>query len=327
MNTAILASLIFTGIAIPAFLLLNRLLDPDRQRLRRLAREHELDRERSLLPEAWIQSLASMTPGVRATGAEELRRLLRAAGYDRPTALQEYRAFRLLAILLSLGIAGFLGAVAPAGMVPSIAIAGVLAGLLAFSVPRAIITVQARARSQAIARGLPLAMDLMAISLQSGLDPINSARRVSDAVDRSYPELSSELRGVYQVAQFQTMERGWQYLADRVPTEEVRNLCSIMVQSERVGSDAATALTEFSNSYRANARLRAESQANRASFWMLFPTISCLFVASAIVLLGPVLYQFATGGATAQRVRDIQQNATDRLKSFRATPRSNTQPR
>ena len=241
--------------------------------------------------------------------------------------VQEYRALRLLAILLALGIAGFFGAVAPAGMVPSIAFGGVLAALLAFSVPRAIITVQARARSQAIARGLPLAMDLMAISLQSGLDPINSARRVSDAVDRSYPELSSELRGVYQVAQFQTMERGWQHLADRVPTEEVRNLCSIMVQSERVGSDAATALTEFSNSYRANARLRAESQANRASFWMLFPTISCLFVASAIVLLGPVLYQFATGGGNAQRVRDIQQNATDRLKSFRATPPANSQAR
>jgi tight adherence protein C len=325
MDNTVLTGLIFVGIAVPAFLLFARVLDPERRRLRRLVRDQYLDRGRSLLPEPWLQALEAMTPGVRRGGADDLRQLLRSAGYDRPTAVQEYRAVRLLLILLALGIAGLLGAVAPASYLPSIALAGLIAALLAFSVPRAIIAMQGRARTQAISRGLPLAMDLMAISLQSGLDPTNAARRVSLAVERAYPELSAELRDVYQVAQLQTMERGWKHLADRVPTEEVRNLCSIMVQSERVGSDAASALTEFSNSYRASARLRAESQANRASFWMLFPTISCLFVASAIMLLGPVVYQFFTGGDSAQAVRDIQKRSTDRIKAFRATPETNTQ--
>ena len=180
---------------------------------------------------------------------------------------------------------------------------------------------QAKSRGHSIARGLPIAMDLMAVCLQAGLDPVNAVGKVASSLRRAYPELSGEFRRVFQIAQLHSMQTGWEQLANRVPSEEVRNLCSIMKQSERVGSDAASALIEHANGFRLQTRQRAEAQANRTSFWMLFPTITCLFVAAAIVLIGPVFHQFITGGASVQKIQELQNRSTSKVESFRGNAR------
>ncbi len=109
MDSGLLFGLVFGGIAIPTFWLLNRLLDPQRDRLRRLAQDFETDRGHSLLSGAWVAGLAALTPGIRPGGQRDLEQLLRAGGATSPTAAQEYRAVRLLAILIALGVAGALG--------------------------------------------------------------------------------------------------------------------------------------------------------------------------------------------------------------------------
>jgi hypothetical protein len=39
-------------------------------------------------------------------------------------------------------------------------------------------------------------------------------------------------------------------------------------------------------------RQRAETQANRTSFWMLFPTVGCFLLAAALLIVGPVFLEF-----------------------------------
>ena len=321
MNSPIVMSTIFVGITVPLFLYLNRLLDPDRDRLRRMSQGQSVERTRFSLPDSLVDALGSRFLNRGSNPTQELQKVLRTAGYDHPLALEQFRTIRFLLVLLCLGVTGLLGVIVPDPQLLTVLVGGLIALILVFSLPRLIIEMQAKARGHAIARGLPLAMDLMAVSLQAGLDPVHSAGKVSTSLRRAYPELSEEFRRVFQIAQLHSMQKGWDQLADRVPSDAIRNLCSIMKQSERVGSDAASALLEYASSYRLQARQRAEAQANRTSFWMLFPTITCLFVAAAIVLIGPVFHQFITGGASVQKTQELQNRSTSRVESFRGNSR------
>jgi hypothetical protein len=66
----------------------------------------------------------------------------------------------------------------------------------------------------------------------------------------------------------------------------------ILIQSERLGTEAAGTLQEFATHFRTTLRQRAETRGNRISFWMLIPSVCCLWVASAIILMGPAYVEF-----------------------------------
>jgi tight adherence protein C len=82
-------------------------------------------------------------------------------------------------------------------------------------------------------------------------------------------------------------------MADRAPVGEVRNLAVLLIQSGRLGTSVASALTDLADGYRVSLRQRAEAQANRTSFWMLFPTTFCLLVSAAIILIAPAFLEFS----------------------------------
>ena len=83
-------------------------------------------------------------------------------------------------------------------------------------------------------------------------------------------------------------------MADRIPVGEVRTLAVILAQSERLGSETGTALLEYSTNLRTSLKQRADTRANQAMFWMLFPTILCLWIPAAILLVGPAILEFRT---------------------------------
>ena len=315
----LLSVMLFVALAAPAFFFLTRFLDSGRVRLNTLTHKDSLICSYFRLPESLVRLIGSMGPGDKKDRTLELMILLRSAGYDHPEALAYYRTIRFFLVLFALGVTAFIGTIVHDLMVLPTLFGGLGTSLMAFCLPWLVITIRSRIRATAIARGLPFAMDLMAISLQSGLDPVSSTRRVAKVLRRPYPDLGFEFQRVFQMAQVHTMEKAWQSFASHVASTEVRNLCSIMIQSEQVGSDAVTALIEYSNSYRTSARQRVESQANRLTFWMLFPTITCLFVAAAIVLIGPVFLQFVTGGESSLKIQEIQKSPSRKVESFRGS--------
>ena len=90
------------------------------------------------------------------------------------------------------------------------------------------------------------------------------------------------------------------WVADRCGVHEVYNLSVILTQSERQGADVSNSLLEFASSYRVTLRQRADAQANRASFWMLFPTLLCMWIPAAVVLAAPVYMEFTERRAKAR---------------------------
>ena len=144
-------------------------------------------------------------------------------------------------------------------------------------------------RGREIERGLPTAIDLLTLALTAGMNLYAAMQRVARELRYTHPALAEEFDITRRQAELSSLEYALRQLADRVRLPEVRNLAIILAQSERLGSDATTVLLETSNNLRTSMRQRAEAQANRASFWMLIPTIVCFLVGAGLLIVGPVM--------------------------------------
>ena len=233
-----------------------------------------------------------LTEGKSKAIAQELRE----AGFYSPSALMEYSAIRGFLILLPLFVAGAAAMFLDGSAMINVGIAGVVFSLLGYSVPRVYLGYLARQRSRQIERGLPVAVDLLSLGLTGGQNIFNSLTRVAKEMKISNAVLADELRIVREQTEIGNLELAMMQFANRTNIPEVRTLALVLSQSERLGTDIAQTLMEFSTNYRATMRQRAESQANRASFWMLFPTVLCLWVPSLVILVGPVYHEFYKHG-------------------------------
>ncbi len=243
--------------------------------------------------------LASQSP-IFSAKRKVLQQELREAGYYRPTALMEYAAIRAILILVPLGVTLAVAMLSDPEYLTWIVAVGLAASVLGYSFPRVIVNMQARTRSREIERGLPMAIDLLSLGLTGGQNIFTSLKRVSRELRGAFPILAEELEIVHNQAELGSLELALQQFANRTNIQEVRTLALVLAQSERLGSDISQALFEFSGNFRTNLKQRAEGYANRASFWMLFPTIFCLWLPSIIILLGPLLKELREKVDTAK---------------------------
>lgn len=242
--------------------------------------------------------LGELTPALAAQipisdlGESELRNDLRAAGYYRPSAVMEYKAIRTVLVLVPLFAGGFLALGVDRPKTLLVLLGTVFSAMFGYSIPRVILYFRAKARSRMIERGLPVAVDLLTLCLTAGQNILGALQRVSRDLKYSYPVLAQELEIVHHQAALRSPELALQQWTERVQVPEVRNLALLLAQSERLGTDASTALMEFADNFRVTLRQRAEAHANRTSFWMVFPTVSCLFISAVIILVGPAYLDF-----------------------------------
>jgi tight adherence protein C len=293
MNEIFWLAWLFLAVATLAFAALRRLA---------LARQRQAERwkevEDALEPTPppkflgpMADALAAQIPMTRA-GLDDLQKSLRNAGYYRATALVSYRALRTVLVVTPLVVGAALALLAPARHTATLLLAAAAAALLGYSVPRFYVALRARKRSRQIELGLPFAIDLLTLALSAGQTILGALHQVAGELRHSHPALAEELEIVRQQSAISSLDHTLAQLAERVAVPEVRNLALLLIQSERLGADASTALLEFSNNQRVNLRQHAEASANRASFWMLFPSVCCLWVAAAIVLIGPIYFEF-----------------------------------
>jgi tight adherence protein C len=259
-------------------------------------------------------ALAGQIPMSPATEAE-LRKELRSAGYYQPSAVLEYAAIRAVLVLLPLLAAGVLAMLADRPQIPVIAISGVVLAVLGFSLPRLYINFKARTRSRQIERGLPVAIDLLTLGLTGGQNVLAALGRVAHELRFSFPVLAYELEITRRQAELHSLDYALRQLADRVRVPEVRNLTVILTQSERLGTDVGTSLLEFSTNFRTTLRQRADTQANRAAFWMLFPTLFCFWLPAAVILIGPVVFEFMERGSHTKDILENRAKSTEEMRN------------
>lgn len=305
-------ALIFVLVAAAAFLVLYRAGLRRKRMAERLQQHPESDpglgSRTDLILGPLTPALAAQVP-MTETAREELQRELRAAGMYRRSALTEYAAIRTVLILVPLVVAGLLALMVDKPRIPQVLIGGLIGALLGYSLPRLYVYMRGRARARQIERGLPMALDMLTLCLSAGQNLLASLQRVSSELYFAHPVLAEELEIVRQQAELHNLEHALQQFTARVQVPEAYNLAMILIQSERLGTDASQTLLEYAGSLRVGMRQRADAQANRTTFWMLFPTLLCLWIAAIIILVGPAVLEFREQGiANAEMLKNASQD-------------------
>lgn len=238
-------------------------------------------------------TLAAPLP-VRGESQSDLERDLRYAGFYQPSALLEYAAVRAVLVIMPLAITVLAALFMQEVPMWRMVVAGLIAAGLGFSLPRVYLAYRIKQRAREMEAGLPVAVDLLNLGLSAGLAIPETLKQASLELRHAYPVLAHELAITAQQTEIHTLEHAMTQWADRTPVAEVRNLALLLIQAEKLGTEVSASLQEFATHFRTTLKQRAQTRANRVSFWMLFPSVFCLWVASAIILIGPAYAELFT---------------------------------
>ncbi len=228
---------------------------------------------REVVPEALVDQSAS-------------RRLLVQAGVESTAAPVLYAAVRLVALIAFPVIA--LGLMPQGGGLLDVAIyagCGLAIGALA---PPGLLSRAARQRQDRIRRGLPDALDLLVVCVEAGVSLDAAILRVARDMNDLHPDLAGEFMLINRrtnagLPRDEVLHEMW----PRTGVEEIRQLASSMIQSEKWGTSIAKVLRVSSETLRRRRRQFAEKRAATASIKMMFPVMLLIMPALFIVLLGP----------------------------------------
>lgn len=143
-------------------------------------------------------------------------------------------------------------------------------------------------RQESIRHGLPDTLDLMVITVESGLGLDAAFQRVGDEMKSIHPALAEELALVTFEGQMGIpRSEALANLAARTGVEEARSLVAIINQAERFGTSIARALRNQSDALRVKRRQAAEERAQKTTVKLMAPLILFIFPAILVVLAGP----------------------------------------
>lgn len=291
------------AVALPCILLMLRRraassLDLDAVRDPAFARAAALCPERPMFLGALTSDLAG-EPYFKAPA--ELRAEMLRAGWYHAGAATEYRAARNLLALFGLaGVMGLLAVSAPPAM-PFRMLAGLGVVILLMSLPRIWLGMAIRSHSRRLEREMPLALELLALGGAAGQTLSFGLEHAARELAATHQAVARDLAIVSAQARMGGLSMALRAWADRQPIPVVRNLCQILDQGLKLGSDVSANLVDYASAHGTELRHQALARASRASFWLLIPSVFCLWVAAMIVMVGPTYLEFTRGRAATAR--------------------------
>ena len=180
----------------------------------------------------------------------------------------------------------------------------VIGGGIAFFLPELILDILRSKRKKQITLGLPDALDLLVVSVESGLGLDLGIRKVAEEMRSSYRILSDELQlCTLQLQMGRIRASVLQELGSRTGVEDLRSLASLLIQAEKFGSGVAQALRVQSESMRIKRHQIAEEKAAKTAVKLIFPLVLFIFPGVFVVLVGPAAIQMAREMFPAMQVK------------------------
>jgi tight adherence protein C len=162
----------------------------------------------------------------------------------------------------------------------------VLAGL-AFIVPDFLVSGRARKRREAIAAQLPDALDLLAVSVEAGLGFDGAVTKLTEHMAGPLTDEFSLTLGEIRIGEGR--QEALKKMAARVSSPELAAFVRALIQADQLGISLGRILRVQAHDSRNKRQMAAEEKAMKAPVKMLFPTVTCIFPAMFIVILGPAL--------------------------------------
>ena len=165
--------------------------------------------------------------------------------------------------------------------------------LIGFYGPAYWLSSRTKERKLRIELGFPNALDLMQVSIETGLGFDASLARVATELQSTAPEIAQE----FVVAQQEILagrhrDGAFQAMADRLAIDEAYSFVNVVLQSIRFGTSMSQSLLVYSAEMRERRELRAQEKANKLPVLMSAVMALLMMPSLLIVTIGPVVLRY-----------------------------------
>lgn len=249
-------------------------------------------------------------PG-KQTERRKLEDKMLQAGLTHPSALRFYVLVRVwLGLFLPLLVGGLIfaskapgtpippvvaDALAPISQADTIQIVGLLTAV-GYFLPAFWLNHRQKERQRRISEAFPNALDLLQISLQSGLGFDAAMTRVGNELTTASPDLAFEfLNTQHEIQAGRPRERAMAEMSRRTGVETIRSFGSVVQQSMRFGTSMSDALTTYATEMRDAREMKAQEMANKLPVKMSAVLAALMLPTLMIVTAAPSLIRYFQG--------------------------------
>lgn len=225
-----------------------------------------------------------------ALSQAQLRRELISAGLYRvtPLTLLGYRVLAAIALPL---VFLWLATAADQRGAMVVLLAPVMLGI-GWILPLTLVRRRARARLARIDYELPELVDLLVVTVESGM---GFAASIQIAAERFSGPLGDELRlAMQEQAMGLPTDQSLLNMLDRADTAGMRSFVRSIRQGESLGVSIGHIMRNLAQEMRKRRRAFAEEKAQKAPIKILFPLVGLIFPAIYAILLAPALLMFTS---------------------------------
>lgn len=241
---------------------------------------------RNFLPQTPMSAL------VKARNNSKVRELLVRSGNPWNIQPEEYFGLRILAAAGGFFLALVMLAIdALPSMLPWFAWVAIGTGMGGY-LPKVLLDKEKGKRVKQARKGLPEALDLLVITLNSGQ---NFSPALAEVVQR-LPEgiIRDELTRVSaDLRAGRTLSATLTDFSRRAPSDEVESFCKSVVQAERLGADVADTLSEQANAARQSYEANLDVRIGKLPTTLFFPILGLMLPALFIAILAPAFSNIA----------------------------------
>ncbi|MFL6155913.1 MAG: type II secretion system F family protein [Marmoricola sp.] len=219
-----------------------------------------------------------------ADANERIHEKLELAGNPRGWTADRVSAGKVVAFFAALGLSLLIAVAMGLGFLPTLAFV-VAASVAGYMAPNLYLYQQAYDRSDKMQSALPDAIDLLTISVESGLGFDAAVAQVARNTEGPLAEEFARMLQEMQIGRGRT--DALRSMAERTNLPDLRSFVSAMVQADSFGIPIAQVLRVQSSEIRVKKRQWAEEKAQKVPVKILIPLIFCILPCLFIAVLGP----------------------------------------
>lgn len=213
------------------------------------------------------------------------QRKLVAAGLRDELTPDEAIGFKLFLIVFFPIVGGFLRATDLAD-VSTLLILG--SGVIGWFYPDFWIRGRIQERQKAVLKAMPFVVDLLALSMEAGLDFIGAIGKVVEKGAQSplIEELGQVLKEIKVGSSRQDALRE---MSARIDMQEMTSFVAILISADQMGASIGKILRQQSETIRTERILRAEKEGAKASSKLMLPIVLFIVPAVFVIIIGPII--------------------------------------
>lgn len=170
-------------------------------------------------------------------------------------------------------------------------------GFIGFFMPQMHCKGTKKNRELSVRADMPFFIDLLALSVEAGLDFFGAIQKIVDKVADKDSVLAEEFNTVLKDIKIGSSKaEALKEMAARLDMPEITSFVAVLIDAEASGTSIAQVLKDQSIQMRLERFLRAEKAGARASQLILLPLMMFILPAVFIMVFGPVAIKMMYGG-------------------------------